>query len=177
MCLSSGFGLLMHLFLMNSWLSALETETFRGRKGDFFMMLMFIMLSLSGIGIAVGLPILTNCFSMAIVYIWSSQNPTQIVQFMFGLQFKASLLPWVFLGFEVIQGGSPVPGILGIIVGHTYHFLEDIYPATHGGTKLFVTPGFVKEALDTVEPKGTINSTSGSSAQPKFAGKGYKLGT
>lgn len=192
MCLSSGFALLMHLYFINSWLTSLESQTFRGRKGDCFMMLMFIMISLSVIGIAMGLPVLTNSFSMAIVYIWASQNPAQIVQFMFGLTFKAALLPWVILGFDVLQGGSPIPGIVGIIVGYSYHFLESIYPATHNGAKIFVTPGFVKDALDTLEPREMASSAGGYSSQPgksnassgaessssgKFSGKGYKLGT
>ena len=55
---------------------------------DCFMMLVFIMLSISVIGMAVKLAVLTNSFSMAIVYIWSSLNPEEIVQFMFGLRFK-----------------------------------------------------------------------------------------
>jgi derlin-1 len=177
MCLSSGFALLMHLYFLNSWLSSLETEMFRGRKGDCFMMLMFIMISLSVIGIAAKMAVLTNSFSTAIVYIWATQNPTQIVQFMFGLRFKAVFLPWVFLIFDVIQGGSPIPGIIGIIVGHSYHFMENIYPQTHGGTKLFSTPGVIRDAFDALEPREMTGSSAGYSSQPGKTNTGGAQGS
>ena len=98
------------------------------------------------------------------------------------------MLPWVFLGFDVLQGGSPIPGIIGIIVGHSYHFLENIYPSTHNGSKLYFTPEIVKNAFDPLEPREMTSSASGYSSQPgnqakapdssgTFGGKGYRLGS
>ena len=78
----------MHLFFLYQNLKTLETGRYAARKGDLFMMLVFVILSLDVLGLALGLGVLTNGFSMAIVYIYSQLNPDQIVQFMFGLQFK-----------------------------------------------------------------------------------------
>ena len=99
------------------------------------------------------------------------------------------MLPWVFIGMDIIQGGSVIPGLIGIVVGHTFHFLENIYPSTHGGSKLFITPGFVKDAFDPLDPREMTSNSQGyssqqgrSTAQPtetnlKFGGKGYRLGS
>jgi hypothetical protein len=47
------------------------------------------------------------------------------------------------LALDVIFGNSPVPGLLGILVGHTYYFLTAVYPRQSGGTELLRTPKFV----------------------------------
>ena len=42
--------------------------------------------------------------------------------------FHAPYLPWVLLSFSVLLGNSATIDLIGIIVGHVYYFLEDVYP-------------------------------------------------
>ena len=42
--------------------------------------------------------------------------------------FTAPYLPWVLLGFSVVLGNSATIDLIGIVVGHVYYFLEDVYP-------------------------------------------------
>jgi len=42
--------------------------------------------------------------------------------------FNAPYLPWVMLGFSVLLGNPVTIDIIGIFVGHTYYFLEYVYP-------------------------------------------------
>jgi Derlin-2/3 len=62
----------------------------------------------------------------------------------FGLMnFQAPYLPWVLCGFSVLLGGSTTVDIMGIIVGHTYYYLEDVFPNTNGGFRILKTPRFM----------------------------------
>ena len=42
--------------------------------------------------------------------------------------FHAPYLPWVLLSFSVLLGNSATIDLIGIVVGHVYYFLEDVYP-------------------------------------------------
>lgn len=62
---------------------------------------------------------------------------------------QALYLPWAMLALDVVFGNSPVPGLLGILVGHTYYFLTAVYPRQSGGTELLRTPKFVYPLFNT----------------------------
>lgn len=158
------------------------------------MMLLFVVLGLDVLGLTLGLPVLTNSFSMAIIYIWSQTNPDQTVSFMFGLQFKASMLPFVMLAFDMLTSGSLMMGIVGIVVGHAYHFLENVYPEQYGGVKFLRAPAFLESLVGpsqgtpketqtraggytAVPPSGASKDSASSSSSGGFKGKGYRLGT
>lgn len=59
--------------------------------------------------------------------------------------FTAPYLPWVLVAFSALIGGSPIPDLLGLLVGHIYYFFEDIYPSTLAGRgrHLLSTPRFL----------------------------------
>ena len=182
----------MHLYFLHQNLSFLESSHFAARQGDLIMMLLFVVFGLDCLGLTLGLPVLTNAFSMAIIYIWSQTNPNQTVTFMFGLQFKASMLPFVMLAFDMLSGGSLMMGIVGIVVGHAYHFLENVYPEQYGGAKFLQAPSFLESlvGLGQGTAKETRTRAGGYTAVPPlggaskdssvtggFKGKGYRLGT
>ncbi|XP_045391047.1 derlin-3 isoform X4 [Lemur catta] len=60
----------------------------------------------------------------------------------------APFLPWALMGFSLLLGNSILVDLLGIAVGHTYYFLEDVFPKQPGGKRLLLTPGFLKLLLD-----------------------------
>jgi hypothetical protein len=79
---------------------------------------------------------------MMIIYLWSRKNPNVTMSFMFGLRFLSFYFPWVLIGFNVLMGGLPLLEIFGVIVGHIYYFLDEIYPNT-GGPRILKTPQFL----------------------------------
>jgi len=85
------------------------------------------------------MPILGMSLIMLILYVWSRKNPNLPMTFMFGIRFQSFYFPWVLVGFSVLMGGFPLPELMGILVGHVYYYLEDIYPNT-GGSRLLKTP-------------------------------------
>jgi hypothetical protein len=62
------------------------------------------------------------------VYVWARRNPHVRMSFLALFSFNAPYLPWVLLSFSVVLGNSATIDLIGIIVGHVYYFLEDVYP-------------------------------------------------
>jgi len=67
-----------------------------------------------------------------VLYLWSKHNPAAQVGFFGVIKFQALYLPFALLGLDVIQGASPISGVLGILAGHMYYFLTEVYPRTSG---------------------------------------------
>uniref|UniRef100_A0A6N2KX84 Derlin n=1 Tax=Salix viminalis TaxID=40686 RepID=A0A6N2KX84_SALVM len=145
---------MFHMFFLARYCKLLEENSFRGRTADFFYMLLFGATVLTSIVIVGGnIPYLSESFAKIIflsnsltfmmVYVWSKQNPFIHMSFLGLFTFTAAYLPWVLLGFSVLVGASAWVDLLGMIAGHAYYFLEDVYPRMTGRRPLR-TPGFIK---------------------------------
>lgn len=72
---------------------------------------------------------LGTSLSSTLVYIWSRRNPETRLSFLGLLVFTAPYLPWVLIGFSLFMHGQvPKDEVLGIVVGHVYYFLADVWP-------------------------------------------------
>ncbi|XP_021061068.1 derlin-3 isoform X4 [Mus pahari] len=72
-----------------------------------------------------------------------------VFMFLFGgVLMTAPFLPWALMGFSLLLGNSVVTDLLGILVGHIYYFLEDVFPNQPGGKRLLLTPSVLKLLLD-----------------------------
>ncbi|KAL7088708.1 hypothetical protein ACP275_13G144100 [Erythranthe tilingii] len=129
-------------------------NSFRGRTADFFYMLLFGATVLTGIVLIGGMIpyvsesfakiiFLSNSLTFMMVYVWSKQNPYIHMSFLGLFTFTAAYLPWVLLGFSVLVGASAWVDLLGMIAGHAYYFLEDVYPRMTARRPLR-TPAFIK---------------------------------
>jgi len=89
-----------------------------------------------------------------VVYVWSRRNPNVRMSFLGLFTFNAPYLPYVIVGIEGLLGQSlSIFDILGIMIGHLYFFLEDVYPK-YSGRRLLRTPSFLKTIFDnTGEPE------------------------
>ncbi|EGG21307.1 derlin-2 [Cavenderia fasciculata] len=140
----------------------LEEGSFRGRSADYIYMFLFGIISLlvclhtsqsyPYISMS-GFLYYTKIFNktmflgpaleLMVVYVWSRRNPNIVIHF-FGLfTFSAPFYPWVILGISYLLKQSIENDIMGIIVGHIYYYLEDVYP-TISGRRLLQTPGILK---------------------------------
>ncbi|RAL39487.1 hypothetical protein DM860_003020 [Cuscuta australis] len=145
---------LFHMFFLARYCKLLEENTFRGRTADFFYMLFFGATVLTGIVLIGGMIpyvsesfakiiFLSNSLTFMMVYVWSKQNPYIHMSFLGLFTFTAAYLPWVLLGFSVLVGASAWVDLLGMIAGHAYYFLEDVYPQMTGRRPLR-TPAFIR---------------------------------
>ena len=64
------------------------------------------------------------------------------------LNFQAPYLPYVLTGFSLALGSPVLVDVLGIVCGHLYYYLEDVFPNVEGGFKILHTPQFLKTLVD-----------------------------
>ncbi|CAG8771800.1 12416_t:CDS:2, partial [Acaulospora morrowiae] len=131
--------------------------------------------------------LLNQSLLMSIIYLWSQQYRDSIVTFIFGLRFKGVYFPWVLLAFDALQMGGALPWhtLIGIVTGHIYYFLQELYPAS-GGPRLLNTPQWLYQQFP---PTNGIRTSFGTTVlpprnssenQPTSAhrwGRGQRLGT
>ncbi|XP_044495415.1 derlin-2.2-like isoform X2 [Mangifera indica] len=152
--LSRYLDFLFHMFFLARYCKLLEENSFRGRTADFLYMLLFGATFLTGTVLTGGMIpylsesfakiiFLSNSLTLMMVYVWSKQNPFIHMSFLGLFTFTAAYLPWVLLGFSVFVGASAWVDLLGMIAGHAYYFLEDVYPQMTGRQPL-KTPSFIK---------------------------------
>merc|ERR1719367_203284 len=98
--------------------------------GSFFMIIAALFVNLLFLG---------QAFTLMLVYVWARRNPFVRMNFFGLLTFNAPYLPYVLLGFSLL---------LGKAVGHTYFYLEDIFPNQPGGFKILKTPQILKVLCD-----------------------------
>ena len=87
-----------------------------------------------------------------LVYVWSRRNPFVRMNFLGFLNFNAPYLPWVLMAFNVfIYNHWPWADIQGLVIGHIFYFLEDVYPRmpSSGGRKLLESPRILKQFFRT----------------------------
>uniref|UniRef100_A0A182W5E2 Derlin n=1 Tax=Anopheles minimus TaxID=112268 RepID=A0A182W5E2_9DIPT len=145
-----GFNFLFNMIFTFRYCRMLEENSFRGRSSDFVTMFLFGGTVLVICALFVNLLFLGQAFTIMLVYVWSRRNPFVRMNFFGVLNFQAPYLPWVLLGFSVLIGNTIWVDLIGIVVGHTYYFLEDVLPNQPGGMKLLKTPRILKLLFDEV---------------------------
>lgn len=106
----------------------LEEGEFRGRTANYVLMLLFGILSISLVAVYTQVHFLGSALTFMMVYVWGKRHEDVKMSFMGFFTFRAPFLPWVMLGFSVLLGNGVTMDIIGIIVGHTYYYLEFVFP-------------------------------------------------
>ena len=69
-----------------------------------------------------------NALTFMMTYTWGRRNQHAQMAFLGAFTFSAPYLPFVMLAFSLLMGNSVQMDVVGIFVGHTYYFLEYVYP-------------------------------------------------
>lgn len=139
---------IFHMFFLVRYCGSLESSSYRGRRADFATMILFGAILMLVLGPALRLTFLGSSLTFMMVYVWSRRNHMAQMNFLGLFQFTAPYLPWVLLTFSMVLGGNGLVDILGIIVGHVYYFLNDVFPGmTHPPIRLLKTPRFLRLLL------------------------------
>ena len=123
---------------------SLEEGSFRNKSVDFLWMLLFGAMVLLVMAPIAKVQFLGTSLNFMLVYVWSRRNPDVPLSFLGIFTFGAAYLPWVLMAFSVLIGGSPVMDILGMVAGHTYYYLEDVYPRQGRGRRFLRTPRVIR---------------------------------
>lgn len=118
------------------------------RYAEFLMMIFYLIISINLLNylsylifqILPGIT-LTNQFLHGLIYIDSKRDPERFSQIYF-ITIKNAYVPFCFMLFHILTGGSIYDDIIGILAGHLYFFLKDIIPITYH-KDILVTPTYV----------------------------------
>ena len=147
-------GFLFFCFFFYSNVRSLEIQAIKLRRyAEFIMMLFYITLSLNLINIITTYYFgfrsnftLAHQLLYALVYIDSKREPQKNVMIYFFVV-KNCYVPYAFLLFSLITGGSIIENVIGIVAGHIYFFFKEIVPIQRG-LDILKTPKFVVDLTE-----------------------------
>ena len=112
---------------------SLEADSYYQNPEDFAVLFLFGVLFLLTVAICLRLTFLGSPLTFMMVYVWCRKNPQAMMTFLGIFTFKAPLMPWVLFMFSLLVSGTvPMNDFLGIMAGHCYFFLHDIFPKVYG---------------------------------------------
>jgi derlin-1 len=164
------------MMLLYRYSVSLETTIYEGRRADYVFFLLFCAVFLLASTAILPSVILGTGLLSSLLYLWSRKNPDLVLSFMFGLRFKAIYLPWVLCGFKLLQGGSPLIELIGIVVGHLWYFVTDLYPL-QSGRQILKTPAILYNWFPSpYAPQQAQNNNPNAPAAARHAwGQGHRL--
>jgi Derlin-2/3 len=131
---SFSLDFLFHMYFVVRYCRLLEEGTFRGRPADFMFMIIygavFMLIVTVTFDMFSRIKFLGHPLTFMMVYLWARDPDNYHIRMSFFgvLQFNAPYLPWMLLLFSLVLGNPVEMDVLGIIVGHTYYFLDLVYP-------------------------------------------------
>ena len=171
-------GFLFFCFFFYSNVKSLEVEALKFRRyAEFLMMIFYIIIALNLINIITsyyfGLQTnftLAHQLLYALVYIDSKREPQKNVMIYFFVV-KNCYVPYAFLLFSLISGGSIIENVIGIVAGHIYFFFKEIAPIQKG-LDILITPKFVVDLTEKYIFMQEDNSSMNSNNNTNY-GTGY----
>jgi len=146
-----GLHFMFHFLFLYRYSRNLEEGSFRGRTADFVFFFLFGMFLLTIAATFVNVIFLGTALNQMFVYVWARRNPYIRMAFFGMLNFQAPYLPYVLTMFSLALGSSVLIDVLGIVCGHIYYYLEDVFPNIEGGFRILVTPAFMKRIFDPIQ--------------------------
>mmetsp|Transcript_42852 Transcript_42852/g.87622 ORF Transcript_42852/g.87622 Transcript_42852/m.87622 type:complete len:216 (+) Transcript_42852:108-755(+) len=148
-----GVKTIFYIFFFSRYSKALESFSFQGRCPDYLYLLF------TGNSILVLLKLfvpeasfLGPALTFMIVYLWGKKNAQQQINLINMFHIRGSSLPLVLMiASWFLRQKTLKFDIMGIMAGHIYYYLEEIYPRLTGGQKLLSTPRIFKDFLVTCE--------------------------
>uniref|UniRef100_A0A0X3NKN3 Derlin n=1 Tax=Schistocephalus solidus TaxID=70667 RepID=A0A0X3NKN3_SCHSO len=142
------FNFFFNMYFVYRYCRMLEENYYYGRSADFLMMFIFGgCLSLIA-GIFLQMLFLSHVLTMMLVYVWSRRSPSVRLNIMGLFTVNAPYLPWVFFAISYLLGNNASVDFVGIVIGHLYYVLEDVFPNQPQGFKILRTPTVLKNLLD-----------------------------
>jgi Derlin-2/3 len=137
------FAYAMHLYMLYSFSLRYEANTIntgaRGSAADYLWMLLIFSVTLWFLGYIFAMFVLSESLLFAIMYVWSRHEPNSMAS-IFGFQFRAIYMPWMYCAFRLLMGDPIVGILLGIATGIVLMFCISLCnPYLMYGTILFRT--------------------------------------
>lgn len=114
------------------------------------------------------------------MYLWSRQNPNAQVSLYGFIKLMGKHLPFAFLALDLLMGGDVWGDMMGILMGHMYWFLTEVYPVASGRhvvrTPLWLSRFCLQHRIGRV-PLQAVNPVNPSDLRFRaFQGRARRLG-
>uniref|UniRef100_A0A5K3FJ59 Derlin n=1 Tax=Mesocestoides corti TaxID=53468 RepID=A0A5K3FJ59_MESCO len=126
----------------------LEENKFYGRSADFLIMFLFGGVLSIVAAVFLQMIFLSHVLTTMLVYVWSRNNPSVMLNILGLITVHAPYLPWVFFAISYLLGNNATVDFVGIVIGHLYYVLEDVFPNQPNGFRILRTPEFLRNLLD-----------------------------
>jgi Derlin-2/3 len=141
-----GFGMkwVFSIVILVQSFNRLESEYYQGVRGlgDFIYLCSFCaILLLAAAYSPLQIYFLGQILTFSVIYIWSRKDSQREV-ILYGFKFKAWVYPFMLMLISMILGNPLIYDVVGILIGHLYHFLIDIVPDQYN-VRLLTTPQFI----------------------------------
>ena len=138
-----------YIFFFARYSSALEKINFQGRRLEY----LYLLLTGNSLLLLMKLFVKEATFlgpgiTFMVVTIWSKKNAQSQINLFNLITIKGSHLPLVLLFFNWLMRQKTIKlDIMGMIAGHIYFYLEEIYPRMNGGQKVFPSENHLKKLV------------------------------
>ena len=128
------FGFIFSMYFCYFALSKNENDTFQNRFPDFLWLCVCMYTVLIVLASLFPLYVFGDAFVFAFLYIWCKRRPFETIRLMFGFAVKSKSIltlggyfPWVYMAFQILLGASFIIYVIGLLLGHLYITIKDIY--------------------------------------------------
>ncbi|GAB0497548.1 hypothetical protein MMPV_008883 [Pyropia vietnamensis] len=161
------FNFLLKMLYLYQYSRQLELGAYGGNTADYVGALLYVALGLLLSTVLFPFHVLGPALISAIVHIWGRHNPTLPVSLYGFVSIPAGYLSFALVALSFLINDAQVDwqGIVGIVVGHAYFFMDQIYPTLpgRGGARPLKTPSWVVTAVERLN--------QGWNGQPATAGR------
>lgn len=148
-----GIKAFFYIFFFTRYSKALEIFSFQNRGEDYLYLLV------TGNSIILLLKIfvpsanfLGPALTFMVVYIWGKKNAQQLVSLVDILHIKGSSLPFLLMiSSHFMKQKTLKLDIMGMVAGHIFYYLEEVYPRLSGGHRIISAPDKFKKLITIFE--------------------------
>jgi Derlin-2/3 len=135
-----GVKSIFYIFFFSRYSKALESYAFQGRGFEYLYLLitgntllLFMKLFVKEVNF------LGSGLTFMVVYLWGKKNAQQQINLVNMVHIKGSSLPFLLMISSLILRQKTIKSdMMGVIAGHLYFYLEEVYPRLNGGQKVLL---------------------------------------
>lgn len=164
-----GFGFLIHLYFIYSYSRQLEQNIFFGRAANYCWMLAICLAVILALAVPFGYPFAGPGLMMAIIHVWGRHAENVKISLYGIFQIPAKYLSIAIVVINsALSGGVNMGDVAGVLAGHTYYWLDSIFPHMPQGRNVIVVPGWFERLIGVIEDTGSqaVARMSGEPATP-----------
>jgi Derlin-2/3 len=145
----TGIKSIFYIFFFSRYSKALESVSFQGRGFEY----LYLLITGNSLMLLMKLFVREATFlgpgiTSMVVYIWGKKNAQQQINLVNLIHIKGSSLPLILMVSSwFLRQKTLKSDIMGMIAGHLYFYLEEIYPRLNGGQKVLSNEKMLKKLI------------------------------